>query len=419
MNVTRMAARTFGALLLILASPGDFNERDWARSRQILIEDANAAAAYLLVELDPAVYAGAQEDLDDLRIVDDRGAQIPSKLILESDERKEELRRAETLDSVISENGRTLLTLDLGAAPPRHNRVTLETSDRNFSRRVTIETSADNRTFAVARTDGYIFDFSRDETAQFLAIDYPASTRRYLRLAIWNEGQKPLTITDASVYFLLDREARLAEWPAKLTDSGRDQKKRESLLRLDLGSPKLPHSRLELATSARNFHRHVEIEGSRDGEYWSSIGDGEIFSVALDDFRREQLQIDYPESRFRFLRLRIFDYDDAPIAIGSARIYGRPRRLLFHREPGRSYRLLYGNATAAAPRYDLERLAPYLDPAQFKTVGLSAERTMEPEAPPKAVPWYERQPLWLWATMGIAGIVLGVLIYRLARLTSG
>lgn len=415
--MSRWIVKALGLLFLFQGAPAEFNERDFARSRRIEIRDPKAPASYLLVNLDAAVYAGAQEDLDDLRVVTDDGKQVPSQVIVARDETREESRSTRLLDRMLSPERDTLFTLDLGADAPQHNRLLIETESRNFSRRVTVETSDDNRTWAVARGDGYIFDFSRDTSARFLTIDYPTSTRRYVRVRIWNEGEKPIEVEGAEVSFLIDREARLEQWPAKLENLGRESNRKTSLLRLDLGTPKLPHSRIEIETGASNFHRHVEIEGSRDAERWARVGEGEIFSVALERINRRHLVIDYPETRYRFLRLRIFDYDDQPLEISEARVYGRARRLLFRREPGESYRLLYGNARAAAPRYDLERLTPYLDLAALETASLSEEREVEAAAEAGGRPWYERQPYWLWLTMGAAGLLLGALIYRLAKMT--
>jgi hypothetical protein len=409
---------SFFSVFLLLATP-DFDPQKWAQERDILITDANAPAAYLFVELDAPAYAGAREDFRDLRVIDEKGAQIPSKVTVEQEDSGEEERGAEMLDRTQGPDGSSRFTLDLGADPPRHNRLQLDTDSLNFSRRATIETSDDNRNWATARDDGYIFDFSRDTTARFLTIDYPVSTRRYLRVTIWNGREAPIRITDASIFFQAERLARLVQWPATLTNQGREAKQRVSIWRLDLGVAKLPQSRIELRTPTRNFHRHVEIEGSTDEKFWRSIDSGEIFSVALERINREQLWVEFPETRYRYLRLRVFDYDDQPLTFSEARVYGHPRRVLFQREPGRAYRLLYGNPAAEAPRYDIEQLSSYLNLRQLATVKLGAERRLPPPALPAAKPWYERQPLWLWATMGLATIAIGALIYRLAKLTTG
>ncbi len=416
-----------GALFYPAGAGADFELKDWSRWRAIKLEDQNAPASYVLVDLDGPVFNDSQTDLGDLRVIDQAGMEIPSKLVVERDESGEEERSVEMLDRSLDSRGTYRFTLDLGADPPRHNRLRLATPTRNFSRRVTIETGDDNRSWVVVRDDGYIFDFSRDTKAQFVLVDYPVSTKRYLRVGILNRREAPVEVSNASVFFSAERQARLAQWPVKAQSVAQDQKLRATVIRLDLGYSRLPVSRIELKTAKRNFHRHVEIEGSNRSEegaqagreYWTSIGSGEIFVIQLDRIDRRHLQIDLPETRYRFLRASVFNYDDQPVEFDGIGVYGYPRRLLFQREPGRSYRLFYGNPNASTPRYDLERLSPYLNLAELKVAGLAEDQHRIVETGAEGKPWLDRQPWWLWITMAAAAVILAALIYRLARLTAG
>jgi hypothetical protein len=393
----------------------DFDPKKWAKWREINVADKNAPADFVQIELDGPVFAGARSDLADLRVIDEQGIEVPSKLIVQRDEVREEQRPLEVFDRALAPDGRLSFTLDLGADPPRHNRLNLETTSHNFSRRVTVEASDDNRQWVIVRDDGYIFDFTRDRTVRFLTIDYPLSTRRYLRVTIWNHNEPPVEIAGVSVFQVTELKAHLNRWPATLADQGVDAKLRASIWMLDLGYQKVPSTRLEFQPVTANFQRRVEIEGSNEGQTWLPVGNGEIFAIGIEQRRRQHLQLDYREAQFRYLRIKVFNYDDSPIKLAEVRVYGYPRYLLFRREQGRSYRLFYGNPSAAAPHYDLEQLSPYLQLEQLSTLSLSAEQT-NPEA---GAPWFERQPLWLWAVFVIAAAVLGAMILRLAKLSTG
>lgn len=415
-----------GALLLLPVVSADFEAGRWTRVREILIPDRQAAADYVRVALDGPVYEGAQEDLRDLRVIDDQVKEVASKVILPRDEAGEQAHEATIINQALAAGGRATLTLDLGPAPPRHNRLRLETSSRNFSRRVSIEASDDNRAWELLRDDGYIFDFSRDAAAQFLTVDYPLSTRRYLRVTIENKGENKneagVKIDGAAILLFTSEAAKLAALPSKLLSQEQDMKRRTSVLIVDLTYAKLPSARLELETDAANFQRRVEIAGSNNAdalkpnnEYlWQQVGSGEIFDIQIDRRHPRQYRIDYPEARFRYLRAVIFNYDDQPITMRGVNVSGYPRHLLFKREAGRSYRLFYGNAKAAPPRYDLEQLAAYLQPDKLPVVTLGGEQRLEP-APTATGSSPPRSPLWLWATLIASGAVLAVLIYRLAR----
>lgn len=414
-----------GALCFPLAASADFALKEWTRWRDIQIADKNAPSGHVLVELDGKVFASSQSDLSDLRVVDQTDAEVPSMPIIQREESSIENRTVEMLDRALSENGNYSFTLDLGDDPQRHNRIELETESRNFSRQVRIETSDDNRGWAVIRNDGYIFDFSRDTKAEFLEVSYPVSTKRYVRVTIANGRERPIEISEVSVQFSAEQEETLKGWPVSIKSRTIDQKLKAAVFDLDLGYAKVPVSRIELQTSARNFHRHVEIEGNNQTgneqgagrQYWASVGSGEIYSVAMDQANRRHLQVDFPESRYRFLRVKIFHYDDQPLEFTGFKLSGHSRQLLFRREAGKSYRLFYGNAEAAAPRYDLEQLSSYLELSKLPVIALGEEQTQAAEIQTRP-PWLDKQPLWLWTTLAAAALLLSWLIFRLAKMTA-
>ncbi|MGE0884995.1 MAG: DUF3999 family protein [Blastocatellales bacterium] len=420
----RFCLLAFGLLFLTLAVSAEFSVKEWSRWREILILDNSAPPGHVLVELDGKVFASAQSDLRDLRVVDQTGGEVPSKTIIQREESDIETISVEMLDRALDANGNSSFTLDLGDNPQRHNLIELESESRNFSRQVKIETSDDNRRWTVVRSDGYIFDFSRDTTAQFLEVSYPISTKRYVRVTIVNGREQPIEISDASVQFSAEQEEVLTSWPVSIKSHAIDQKLKATVFDLDLGYAKVPTSRIELQTAAKNFHRHIEIEGSHQTgdeqgtgrQYWASVGSGEIYSVSLNHANRQHLQIDFPESRYRFLRVKIFHYDDQPLEFTGFKVSGHPRRLLFQRQAGKSYRLFYGNAEAAAPRYDLEQLSSYLELSKLPVIGLGEEHNQVPEIQTRQ-PWLDKQPMWLWATLTTAALLLGWMIFRLAKMT--
>jgi hypothetical protein len=189
---------------------------------------------------------------------------------------------------------------------------------------------------------------------------------------------------------------------------------------IDLGYRHTPSVRIEFDPASTNFRRRVNLQGSNDQQDWREVEDTEIFNIRIGRARQQRLSVDYGEVKYRYLVVTIFNYDDQPLRMKEVRVYGWPRQLLFRREPGRTYRLFYGNAQASAPRYDLEQLSAYLKPEQLPLAALGAERgnerfLAESNQPQKS----DRHPAWLWVTMGAAALALGALIYRLARMTAG
>src|SRR6185503_6492326 len=110
--------------------------------------------------------------------------------------------------SVIPHTG-VQITLDLDKCKDvkQHSRIAFATNETNFRQRVRIETSDDNRFWLVSREDGYIFDFTQgDRKLSVLTVDYPVSTRRYLRATVfgWTETE---AISGARSYYRVEHPA--------------------------------------------------------------------------------------------------------------------------------------------------------------------------------------------------------------------
>ena len=87
-----------------------------------------------------------------------------------------------------------------------------------------------------------------------------------------------------------------------------------------------------------------------------------------------------------------------------------PRRLIFRQEPGRSYRVLYGNSRIAAPQYDLSRVIRREELKAATIASIGNEEKNPRYASPE--PWSERHPFILWTALGITVLVLAGLAIR-------
>ena len=96
---------------------------------------------------------------------------------------------------------------------------------------------------------------------------------------------------------------------------------RHTELVIDLGQPGLLHNEVEIFTTSKNFRRKVVLESSNDGERWLTVSQGvEIydFTVAKRNFNARNTVVQYTESTARYLRVRILNDGEAPLAITGA-----------------------------------------------------------------------------------------------------
>ncbi len=409
----------------------------WAYSRELITPNSESVSEYATVELDGKVYEHAAVSLNDLRVVDDRGTEVASVVQQISSAIRPTI-PAKIINHQI-EKGRSIYTVDAGENN-NSNALQISTDNRNFSRRVSVEGS-NSGVWEMLRDDGYVMDFSRDETAQSLKIIFAATKYRYLRVTIFDKNETPINISSIDLYPSTVTKSQLKLLPSEITSQTQDAKIRATIVTIKIEDVRTPNSQIEIFpeivelpmlttgnydsqdhNTRASFHRRVEIDQcfpipENKGLRCSTLTSGNIYNINIDRVQARNLTIDYPEARTGILRLKIYNYDDQPLKIQGVKISGAPRLLLFKYEVGRSYKLMYGNEKASAPQYDLVRLSSYFEITNLKKFQLGTETKLEltPEINPGST---QKNPLWLWAVIVIAVGFLGALIYRLAKMNS-
>lgn len=395
-------------LLLSLIAAGsmaraDFDAAHWQFRRRLAI--ANPAPIVSL-RVDAPLYRGSRAQLRDLRILRD-GVEVPYLIrILSGSEEQRERRPALLNKSAVPGTG-LQATLDLGARVV-HNRLRIATSQKNFKQRVRIETSDDDRNWAVAREDGYIFDFSQgDRRVSVLTVDYPAATRRFVRLTIFG-WSNPDYLDSAWLTYSRSTPGTLDLLATVTPSAADDSKAQTTVLTADIGFSGLPHDRVELEIAPGLFYRTGEVESASDAKNWVFVGQGVVSRTA----DRESLWLTFPEQWDRYLRLRIFNHDNPPLAAARLRLYTYRRVIEFPAETAGQYRLYYGNADAKQPAYDFAQTMP----AQAKAVEATAgddepNPAYQPPKPPQK-PWSDRHPQVLYGVLLAAIVVMGFLAIR-------
>lgn len=75
---------------------------------------------------------------------------------------------------------------------------------------------------------------------------------------------------------------------------------------VDLGENPGEHNEVEIQTTGTNFRRQVEVEGSDSGKEWRTLNTrGVVFSFVSQNKAVESRRINYPTSRYRYLRVRV------------------------------------------------------------------------------------------------------------------
>ena len=423
-----LGALGLAALFLLLDLPNaaaDFSLKDWQRVKSITLPTGFTDDGLVELVPDPEVYDRARLGLIDLRIIDGEDREVPYHLGVERGARERRSFPVSVRDIGFVPGQHSSFVADLGQEGTLHNEIEVSTTSQNFEREVTVEGSNDASTWAVLQERTKIFDFTLKErgfTARDTRVRYPESTLRYLRVRIMNDGEEPLEISGASVFSVTEKQAQETAYPATISNRTEDSEKRTSLIVFDLRVSGLPTNRLTIDTPQVNFYREITLEGTgdaplEDATNWSLVQrSGALYSYDTPKFVGDKLALEYPETTFRFFRLTISNEDNPPLPIEGVEVYGVSRRLIFQAEPQASYKLYYGNPSARAPSYELERILPFLDTEDLPTGALGPQTDNQAfEIEKKRLPFSERFP-WLFPTVvALAAVVVAFLLFGVVR----
>jgi hypothetical protein len=399
------------ALLLAAAVVAAQPASDWRHWRYSAAIDAGSTSVARLIAIvvPENVSERAAPDWRDLRVVDSTGREVPFVLSARLGGRSSEQRQARLLEPTVVAGKYSEAVLDLGAEGHVHNAVTLHLGgDADVLTWVEIAVSDNRSTWRVVQPQAPIYRVRRNDFGEHLAVSYPDSVARYLRVRIL-DGSRPYVITGADVTHEIVRAAERVPTTLALTRAPSDQNDSVWIA----NTPSIPLSGVQFDTSEPAFFRLVSIDVSDDGSHWTRVGAGDIVRrIEGKDFR-VSLSLGIPERVAAHWRITVHNRNDAPIADLKPALLTTPRRVVLRQEPEQQYRLLYGEARATAPQYDLARLVEpaALDAAVEVTLAPSTERQdyLDP------APWTERHQIVLWAALAVAVALLGVVAVRAMR----
>ena len=110
--------------------------------------------------------------------------------------------------------------------------------------------------------------------------------------------------------------------PVKVRDLGYQPGEYSSFV-ADVGEGGRLHNEVEISTGGKNFRRETVIETSEDARTWLVVQEGaEIFdfTVAEQDFTARNTRVSYPQSAARYLRVRVINGQEEPLAITGAKV---------------------------------------------------------------------------------------------------
>jgi hypothetical protein len=365
------------AILVAVQTCLAFEPNEWRNTQTLEVP----ARGLVRVNVPAATLDAAQSGLEDLRIVDSTGKQVPYLIERLLPDAESIIKPTEFRSTV--ENGTTHLNLTTGTSAPIIG-VSLETPATHFMKAADVEGSNDGRTWIKLAGGDSLFQLPNDATK--LRVSLPESPWQFLRITIDDLGSPPIPFTGAQLHKA--RTTAPAESVA-VTIKSRDESPGATRLALDLGAANLTLGSLRIDTNEPVFTRAVTLavpEVGDGGIHERNIADAVIYRVNVNGKNEAHLEIQL-ESQIntRQLLVLIRNEDSPPISIETVRADRRLLRLTFFANQPGQYSLLSGNTQCAAPRYDLSALSGKLRKATAMDVVPSELAPNSNYKPPEAL----------------------------------
>lgn len=396
------------------AAPGRLPQhwRHWKYFREIRLPAASSPRLVAL-RVPPSVYAHAQDHLDDLRIIDGRGDQVPYAKIRFTGSSRTTFLPSYSLRSRYEPGSYTDFLLDLGPKPVSCNFLSVSAPAKaaNMAVLAEIDASNDGRHWRQVRKSAALFGSVAENSSPSPLLDFPKTTARYLLLRVYyGRGKFPLQAVAAGYE---QQSPSDRTWITSRLAPSRSSTPQTTEWQISLDSP-IPADEVDFYTTQPVFSRQVSIFAMENGGHWDLVGNGVILRVHRHGHVETRTSVGFPSVRTRLWRVQMQNQSDPPLADVQLRLSMTPQRIVFRQRPGRRYRLLYGQIEAQPPQYDLAQTVAGGSLGAAPVVAtLGPRRTNTDWVDPR--PWSEKHASVLWAATVLAALILGLAAFRAVR----
>ncbi len=417
-----------------------FDTSEWTWCNDVDLEGTSPGFVRLVIG--PEVFDRSQVGLNDLRLIDPVGQLEPFVMHWGRTRTAEKVkwRRLGLFNETYEPDQYAQAVVDF-RDKGRRNRLRVRTSGKNFRRRVVLEGADETKNWQLISENLWLFDLGRAGTrCQMDVLEFPTNDFRYLRLTAFNMEDDPQRIGFVRVeeaFRDAEKEKELTPVKAAITSITRDEKTDQTLYDVDLGYRNLPVAAIEFQVADAHFHRAYELMGrnaatetvERETETglqpkerevpWQRVATGVLYRAERKGETVASTKAEHFRGPYRYLQLRVFDGDNAPLQIDGVSVMRQEVSVVFDpRGIEKTYSLIGGNPKASAPSFDLARSIQNLGERELPEVLLGRARTIERIGKP--LPWTERNRVLIWVVLiGVVVFMVGMIAVNFRKLQGG
>ena len=358
-------------------------------------------SGFYKLPLTPEVVAKCRQGLQDIRIFDNDGRQVP--YILKNDMpiyRSEYFVSFPVVAVQKEKDKQTHITLR-NATKQRIDNLLLYIRNNNARRSFALSGSNDSLQWYIIRENIYLENLSDHESQTITQpISFPPNDYEFYQITIAGENVVPFEILQAGVYKGESVSGKFIEIPSPRLQQ-KDSADKNSYINVSFDEPYLMNKFIILTEGPKFFKRQFTFE--KTNSFREEVLNGYLYSDSVNSFLADVKGNQY--------LLRIRNDDNEPLRITAIRGFQLYTYLLTYLERENGYSLQFGDSLASSPKYDLAAFADILD---FNPKELSIGDIRQNNRNPIASSNSKASNIFLW-TIIIA--VLVTLIYFTFKMT--
>lgn len=292
------------------------------------------------------------------------------------------------------------------------NQIELNFGQANFDWRVKLEGSHDQREWFTVIENYRILSIKNELTDfRFTKLTLPGSAYRYMRVHVDSKEKPELTTARITHYEV--KNGTFNQYTTKKLAIKENKTTKQTEIDIETEMP-VRVSRLKVnVNDSFDYYRPITIEYVTDSfkteqgwQYnYSTLTSGTLNSIEETEFK-------FNSTLAQKLRIIILNYDNQPLTIDGIHLKGEAHELLVRFTEPATYTLVYGNANAAKPQYDLDHFADKV-PAALTKLELGNEVVIKKEMI-SGSPLFKNKA-WLWGIMVLIILVLGWFSVKMIR----
>ncbi|MEH7515845.1 hypothetical protein V7146_24275 [Gottfriedia acidiceleris] len=379
--------------------------KDWHFSKSIDLPDNNKYQSFFL---DEEVYAGADENLNDLRIVNSKGQFVPFYIESGYKESKEQnIVYSSTLVNTARKDQNTVL--DFRITPIKENEdiqgntLLIDLPNIDFLKHVEVYGSYDgNQWEYIKKNDLYRTDRLENKMINLGTVHKYSFYRLKVLDNVENLIFKQLQLVHKTYDFKWSDYKKTSKptfnikEDSKLTDITIQNKNRLKIKTI-------------MFDVDNNFTRAYSVYDPKDNEIQVD-GKNEIYHINFKNVQINNTTITAVTPITQpYFTIKINNDDNPPLDIKGIKVEYFLDKIIFEDQGTGPYKLLYGNDHVEAPKYDIENFKQYIQKENLALGKLKGQMIVSPITDSKKPRWFQTK-IWFNAIIIAVSLVLIVFL---------